>query len=64
MVSFVRMAPGMQRAKAMAKKTRPRKDSKKAELRPLSTDELKAATGGNSVPGNYKISSGGGGTGT
>lgn len=48
----------------MAKKTPTRKDGKKADLRPLTTDDLKAAVGGTrSVPGNYKVSSGGGGTG-
>ena len=50
----------------MAKKTETRKDGKKAELRPLTSDDLKAAVGGaGSVPGNYgtKASSGGGGTG-
>jgi hypothetical protein len=49
-----------------AKKTATRKDGKKSDLRPLSTDQLKAAVGGaGSVPGNYgtRNSSGGGGTG-
>ena len=50
----------------MAKKTATRKDGKKTDLRPLTTDDLKAAIGGagSSVPGNYGAkSSGGGGAG-
>lgn len=60
-------APGTRNAleMGMAKKTATRKDGKKADLRPLTTDDLKAAVGGaaGSVPGNYVKSSGGGGTG-
>jgi hypothetical protein len=54
----------MHRESAMAKKNDSRKDKK--ELRPLTTDELKAAVGGasSSAPGNYGAkSSGGGGAG-
>ena len=57
------MAPGMQRKSGLAKKNETRKDGKK-QLRPLTTDDLKAAVGGaSSAPGNYGAkSSGGGGT--
>lgn len=63
-VSPGRLAPGMHSKPAMSKKNETRKDKK--ELRPLTTDELKAAVGGasSSAPGNYGAkSSGGGGVG-
>lgn len=48
----------------MAKKTDPSKDTGKKRLRSLTSEDLKAAVGGSStsVPGQYKSSSGGGGT--
>ena len=47
----------------MPKKTQPRNAREKAKLRTLTTAELEATIGGaGSVPGQYKLSSGGGGT--
>lgn len=47
----------------MSKKTQPRKEiDARRKLRPVSPQELEVVTGGYGVPGQYKSSTGGGGS--